>query len=72
VNPPASPARYLNGKLVSVIATDYGGYAVTLTVSQLQPRFRHRPVRDPRAGHPAVLPPTSAMRRDATERGIHE
>jgi hypothetical protein len=31
------PARYLNGNLVSVIATDYGGYAVTFTVSQLPP-----------------------------------
>lgn len=29
------PACYLNGKLVSAIAVDYGGYAGTLQVSQL-------------------------------------
>jgi hypothetical protein len=39
VNPLAEsrrpPARYLNGKLVTVIATDYGGYAATFLLSQL-------------------------------------
>jgi hypothetical protein len=35
VNTPAAPARCLNGKPVSVIATDYGGYAVSFPVSQL-------------------------------------
>ena len=32
---PSRPARYLNDKLVTVIATDYGGYAVTFPVPQL-------------------------------------
>jgi hypothetical protein len=36
VNHPTQPpgqARYLNGNPVSVIATDYGSYAVTFAVS---------------------------------------
>jgi hypothetical protein len=41
VNHPAQPpgqARYLNGNLVSVIETDYGGYVVTLASLQMPPR----------------------------------
>jgi hypothetical protein len=53
---PAAPARYLNGALVTVIATDYGGYAVTFAVSQLslqvgaQPQGAHLA-----GGHLAVM-----------------
>ena len=44
MNPPTQAsvqARYLNGDLVSVIATDYGGYAVTFPVSQLPGAYSH-------------------------------
>ena len=37
MNPQAEsrqPARYLNGKLVTVIAAGYGGHAVTFSASQ--------------------------------------
>jgi FMN phosphatase YigB (HAD superfamily) len=44
-NQPAAPARYLNGNLVSVIATDYGG---TLTLSAIDHLLGEKPV-DPAA-----------------------
>lgn len=46
-----APARYLNGKRVSVVATDFGGYGRTIAVSQLPLR---RPRALPRAGCPAA------------------
>lgn len=45
MNPPAAPARYLNGKLVSVIATDYGG---TLSRDRVDHLLGEKPV-DPAA-----------------------
>lgn len=42
MNPPADsrrkPARYLNGKPITAIATDYGGYAATFLLSPRDPR----------------------------------
>lgn len=32
---PAAPARYLNGKQLTTVATDYGNYAATFLLSQL-------------------------------------
>ena len=45
MNPPAAPARYLNGNLVSVIATDYGG---TISADAIDHLIGQKPV-DPAA-----------------------
>jgi hypothetical protein len=37
--PRSAPARYLHGKLVTVIAAYYGGYVVIFVVSQLWQRM---------------------------------